>query len=118
MSGMRRTRRSCAHPGFAAFIVHRVSGLLLALFLPLHFFLLSQALHGTAAFDGALRWVDHPAFKFGEWGLVVLLAAHLGGGVRVLMLEFLPWRDWQRALLAIAAGCAIVAGAAFALNLV
>ena len=95
-----------------------MSGLALALFLPLHFWLLSQALAGAAAFDGALNWVDHPGFKFAEWGLVVLLAAHLGGGVRVLMLEFLPWRDWQRALLAIAAGCTLVAGAAFALNLV
>lgn len=110
--------RSRAHPGYLAFVVHRVSGLALALFLPLHFWLLSQALAGAAAFDGALNWVDHPGFKFAEWGLVVLLAAHLGGGVRVLMLEFLPWRDWQRALLAIAAGCTLVAGAAFALNLV
>lgn len=115
---MKPGRRSRAHPAFAAFVVHRISGLLLALFLPLHFWLLSQALSGAAAFEGALRWVDRPGFKLAEWGLVVLLAAHLGGGLRVLMLEFLPWRDWQKALLAIAAGCTIVAGAAFALNLV
>jgi fumarate reductase subunit D len=115
---LRPDRRSHAHPAFWGFIVHRVSGLLLALFLPLHFWLLSQALHGTAALEGALRWVDRPAFKLAEWGLVVLLAAHLTGGLRILALEFLPWHDWQKALLAIAAGCTIVAGAAFALNLV
>ncbi|MBK8740491.1 MAG: succinate dehydrogenase, cytochrome b556 subunit [Betaproteobacteria bacterium] len=115
---MKSAVRSRAHPGFWAFIVHRVSGLLLALFLPLHFWLLSQALHGPAALDGILRWVDRPAFKLAEWGLVVLLAAHLAGGVRVLMLEFLPWRNWQKALLVAAAGCTIAAGAAVALNLV
>jgi fumarate reductase subunit D len=98
-------------------MVHRVSGLLLALFLPLHFWLLSQSLAGAPALEGALRWVDRPAFKFAEWGLVVLLAAHLTGGLRVLVLEFLPWRAWQKMLLAVAAGCTIVAGAAFALNL-
>jgi fumarate reductase subunit D len=115
---VRPDRRSRAHPAFWAFIVHRVSGLLLALFLPLHFWLLSQALDGAAALDGILRWVDRPAFKLAEWGLVVLLAAHLAGGLRVLALEFLPWRDWQKGLLVVAAGCTIVAGAAFALNLV
>jgi fumarate reductase subunit D len=110
-------RRSRAHPAFWAFMVHRVSGLLLALFLPLHFWLLSQSLAGAAALGSALFWVDRPAFKFAEWGLVVLLAAHLTGGLRVLALEFLPWRAWQKMLLAVAAGCTIVAGAAFALNL-
>ena len=50
---MKSAFRSRAHPGYWGFIVHRVSGLLLALFLPLHFWLLSQALHGPAALDGA-----------------------------------------------------------------
>jgi fumarate reductase subunit D len=49
---------------------------------------------------------------------VLLLAAHLTGGVRLLMLEFLAWRDWQMNLLAIAAGASLVAGLAFALNVV
>ncbi|MEP6702989.1 MAG: succinate dehydrogenase, cytochrome b556 subunit [Betaproteobacteria bacterium] len=115
---MRADQRSRAHAAYWAFVVHRVSGTLLALFLPLHFWLLSQALQGTPALDLALRWVDRPAFKFAEWGLVLLLAAHLTGGLRVLALEFLPWRDWQKTLLALAVGCTIVAGAVFALNVV
>ena len=40
------------------------------------------------------------------------------GGVRLLMLEFLAWRDWQKSLLAVAAGVTMAAGLAFALNLV
>lgn len=115
---MRPDSRSRAHPAYWAFVVHRVSGLALALFLPLHFWLLSRALGGGAELDAALRWVDRPAFKLAEWGLVVLLAAHLAGGVRVLMLELLPWRSWQKTLLAIALGGTIVAGAAMALNMV
>jgi len=100
--------------------VHSLTFIGLALFLPLHFWLLSQALHGAAALDGVLRWIDRPVFKLAEWGLVVLLAAHLAGGMRVLALEFLPWPNWpvwHRVLLAIAAACTIAAGAAFALNL-
>ena len=105
------------HPGFWAFAVHRVSGIALAAFLPVHFWALGSALEGAAAFDSFLAWTERPLVKFAEWGIVLLLAAHLGGGLRVLALEFLPWRDWQKALAAIAAAFSLAAGLAFALAL-
>jgi len=50
-----------------------------------------------------------------EWVLVMLLAAHLAGGLRLLALELLPWRNWQKTLAALAAAFALAAGLAFAL---
>ena len=47
----------------------------------------------------------------------MLLGAHLAGGLRLLALELLPWRDWQKSLLAAAAGLTIVVGLALALAL-
>ena len=109
--------RARHHPAYVAFVVHRVSGLALALFLPLHFWALSRAVTGEAALENFLRWTDQPLVKTAEWTLVLLLAAHAGGGLRLLALELLPWRDWQRSLLAAAAGFSIVVGLAFALAL-
>jgi fumarate reductase subunit D len=103
------------HPGYWAFLVHRISGIALALFLPAHFLALGTALEGTARLDRFLAWTDQPLVIAAEWGLVVLLAAHAAGGLRVLALELLPWREWQKALAAVAAGCALAAGLAFAL---
>ena len=114
---MKNDYRSRSHPAFWAFVVHRLSGLALALFLPAHFWALGQALQGAAQLEGFLRWTDSPLVKFAEWGLVLLLAAHLTGGLRLLALEFLPWRDGQKSLAAIAGGAALVAGLAFALAL-
>jgi len=114
---MRADYRARNHPAWWAFFVHRVSGVALALFLPFHFWALGQALHGEAALDGFLAWTEHPLVKTTEWGLVVLLAAHLGGGLRLLALELLPWRDWQGSLLAAAAGLTLAAGLALALAL-
>lgn len=94
-------------------IVHRLSGIALALFLPWHFWVLGRALE----LDGFLKWTEQPLVKAAEWALVVLLAAHLGGGLRVLALEFLPWTDWQKGLTAIAAAVTLAAGLAFALAL-
>ena len=105
------------HTGYLAFLVHRVSGILLTLFLPAHFFALGSALEGAAAFDSFLAWTERPLVKFAEWGIVTLLAAHLGGGLRVLALEFLPWREWQKSLAAVAAAVALAVGLAFALAL-
>jgi fumarate reductase subunit D len=115
---MKNDFRARNHPAYWAFIVHRASGFALALFLPFHFWALGQALQGAPALDGFLRWTEQPLVKFAEIGLVLLLAAHMAGGVRLLMLEFLPWRDWQKSLLAVAAGASVVAGLAFALNVV
>jgi fumarate reductase subunit D len=105
------------HPGTWAALVHRVSGILLTLFLPAHFIALGSALEGAAAFDSFLAWTEQPLVKFAEWGIVLLLAAHLGGGLRVLALEFLPWRDWHKGLAAAAAAAAIAVSLAFALGL-
>ncbi|HEX6004704.1 MAG TPA: succinate dehydrogenase, cytochrome b556 subunit [Burkholderiales bacterium] len=114
---MRNDFRGRNHPAYWAFLTHRISGLLLALFLPAHFWALGQALQGAAALEGFLRWTEHPGVKLGEVVLVLALAAHLTGGIRILMLEFLDWRDWQKALAALAAGFTLAAGLAFLLNL-
>ena len=104
-----------SHIAWWAFVVHRVSGVALALFLPLHFWALAQALEGEARLESFLRWSDQPLVKVAEVALVVLLAAHMGGGLRLLALEFLPWRNWQKTLAALAAAFALLAGLVFAL---
>jgi len=109
MSGMRN------HPAWWAFLVHRLSGVALALFLPAHFFVMGVALRGVATLDGFLRWTEQPLVVAAEWVLIMLLAAHLAGGLRLLALELLPWRNWQKTLAALAAGFALAAGLAFAL---
>jgi fumarate reductase subunit D len=95
-----------------AAMVHRVSGLALACFLPLHFLTLGLALQGEARLESTLRWMDDPLFRAGEAALVFLLAVHMLGGIRVLVIENLPWRDGQKNL---AFGALALAGlAAFA----
>ena len=114
---MKNDFRARNRPAYWAFTVHRASGLLLTLFLPFHFWALGQALNGAEALDGFLRWTEYPLVKLAETGLVLLLAAHMTGGLRLLALEFLAWRDWHKSLLAAAAGVTLVAGLLFLLNL-
>ena len=103
------------HPAWWAFMVHRLSGVALALFLPAHFLVMGLALQGEAKLDGFLRWSEQPMVVAAEWVLIMLLAAHLAGGLRLLALELLPWREWQKSLAAVAAAFAFATGLVFVL---
>ena len=109
--------RSRDHAGYWAFVVHRVSGLVLALFLPVHFFVLSRALANPAGLDAFFAWTSQPGVKLAETLLVLALAVHLAGGVRLLLVEFVGWRaEWQKTAIAIAAGAAVACALLFGLS--
>ena len=93
--------------------IHRLSGVALAIFLPLHFWALGNALQ----LDSFLAWTEQPLVKLGEWVIVLALAAHLAGGLRVLAIEFLDWHEWQKSLAAVAAAVTLAVGLALALAL-
>lgn len=103
---------------WVAAMVHRVSGLALACFLPLHFLALALALDGERSLDRFLRWTDHPLFKLAETGLIALLAVHLLGGIRVLVIENLAWRPGQKQMAFGAMTLAVVVAAAFLVRVV
>lgn len=99
--------------------LHRLSGVGLALFLPAHFLALGLALEGAEALDGMLAWTELWPVKVAEWGLVVLLGLHLTLGLRLLVLELLPWGAepslrtgwiWAGAAVSLAAGGVFIAG--------
>ena len=105
-------------PLWYAYMVHRISGVCLALFLPLHFYVLGTALEGAAALDSLLQLTEQPLVKFAEFGLVLALAVHLFGGLRLLALEFLPWSARQKTWAALAVAGSFLVACSFALNAV
>ena len=114
---MRALVASRLSASYLAFVLHRLSGLALALFLPLHFLVLGLAIEGEARLDAALAWTEQPLVKFAEWGLVVLFSLHLMLGLRVLILEWGPWAGSLRTgwigggvLIALLAGGVFVMG--------
>ena len=102
-----------AHLSYWAYYLHRISGLLLACFLPLHFFLLSRSLQGEAELDRYLKLTDFPIFQWGEWALVTLLALHLIGGVRLLLIEFGTWQGLRKSWIQISLIGSLLCGALF-----
>ncbi len=85
--------RARSHPGLLAALLNRVSGILLALFLPAHFIVLGLALSGAPALERFLALTRAPLIEVLEAGLVAALALHLACGLRILAIEFLDCRE-------------------------
>lgn len=111
---MIRPHRS--HALWFAYMAHRLSGLALAVFLPVHFYVLSLALTQPERLDGFLHWAERPLVRFAEFGLVFLLSVHFFGGLRLLALEWLPWSARQKTLAAGAVAGAFLVSTTFFLR--
>lgn len=68
-------------------ILHRVSGLLMVLSLPVLIYLLRLSLQGPAGYDQARALVTGPAAQCVGFVLVWALAHHLLAGLRFLLLD-------------------------------
>ncbi len=72
--------------GFFAFILNRLTGVLLALFILPHF-LIIWFLRDPAKYEAIRGLCTRPAAKLSEAGLLALVLAHGGNGIRVILLE-------------------------------
>ena len=111
-------RASHRQPGFVAALLHRLSGLALAIFLPLHFLALGSALTGAGALDTFFTAIDTPLLKFAEFGLVAALAVHLALGLRVLAIEFLDVRERSAVAVSLCLAAGLAVGLVFLINVV
>lgn len=79
-----------------AALVHRLSGIGLAVFLPIHFLVLGLAISGAAKLEGFLKLTQMPEVELAETVLIFLLVVHFLGGLRLLALENGPWFTGQK----------------------
>lgn len=109
-------RASHTQRGFVAAMLHRLSGIALAIFLPLHFLALATALNGANALDSLLAITRQPVVAFLEWGIVVALALHMTLGLRVLAVEFFDFREKTLAALSLCLAAVVAVGFLFIFN--
>jgi succinate dehydrogenase / fumarate reductase cytochrome b subunit len=76
--------------GTFSYILHRITGIGLAIYLILHTWVLSSAQDGPAEFTHRLGSVQTPIFHFLELFLAVAVFFHLLNGLRVIVADFFP----------------------------
>ena len=110
-------RASHKQRGFLAAMLHRLSGIALAIFLPIHFLALATALNGANALDAFLQVTRQPLVELAEIGIVVALAIHMTLGLRVLAIELFDFREKTLAALSVCVAAVFAVGLIFVLNL-
>ena len=109
-------RASHEQRGFVAAMLHRLSGIALAIFLPIHFLALASALNGAKALDAFLAVTRQPLVMAAEFGIVVALAIHMTFGLRVLAIEFFDFREKTLVPLSVCIAAVLAVGLIFILN--
>lgn len=111
---MRSNTRS--HSNYLAFLVHRISGLCLAIFLPVHLYVISLLLKNPEALDRFLSWTQTPLVKISETLLILLACAHLANGIRLIAYEFFATTKHQSVWIAFVSAFALISGLIYLLN--
>lgn len=76
--------------GTIAWILHKITGVFLVVYLLIHIFVVGQGVRGEEAFNEALRFVQEPVFVFLDAGLAGIVAYHAFNGLRCIAFD-LGW---------------------------
>jgi succinate dehydrogenase / fumarate reductase cytochrome b subunit len=94
--------------GAYMFVFHRLSGVVLTVYLFVHLFTLGSALQGPDGYDRMMALLNNPAVRGLELVLVWLVLYHTFNGVRLVLLQVVPGLD-QRRLAHAALGLSLLA---------
>ncbi len=84
------------HTGSTAWLIHRITGVLLTLYIFVHLYVLSH-LKDLDSYKKLLQLMENPLVKLSEIGLLALVLAHGLNGIRVTLLELgIPSRKQKR----------------------
>lgn len=78
------------HLGYMMWLLHRVSGLVLAAYLILHVWVLSHLTKGEAEFNRIMDAFNNPVFRLMEIGLLGIFLYHGVNGLRVFFMDYGP----------------------------
>lgn len=74
-------------PMAIASILHRISGLVLFLLMPLMLYFLDLSLRNANTFAKLQGFMRHPSVKFVLWGFLAALIYHLLAGIRHVLMD-------------------------------
>ncbi len=105
--------------GFISWLLRRISGLALVLYLFMHIWVIGSANSGQAAFNARIASVSTPIFKLFEVALLAAVVYHALDGIRLLLIHYFDLTEQRKnlfwAVFILSAILTVVGGAAILL---
>jgi succinate dehydrogenase / fumarate reductase cytochrome b subunit len=100
-----------------SWVLHRLSGLGVVLFLTLHVIDTSWAVFYPALYEEAIASYQSPLFTLGEFGLIAAVVYHAYNGIRIVVFDYNPrwWKHQKQAAYGVLALTALTLVPVFAL---
>lgn len=84
--------------GMISFMIQRITGIALAVFLVLHILTISAYRHGEKAFNESVGKFDNTFGHFIEYLLLLAVLSHLLNGIRITLVDFFSLSKFQEEL--------------------
>jgi len=92
-----RVQRYRIRTGMFAWMMHRLTGVGLVVYLIIHVWGL-KSLTDPETFNALIAKYHSPLFKVGEFALLVAVAYHAMNGLRIVLIDLLGWSPKQKKL--------------------
>ncbi len=84
--------------GFISFVLRRLTGVALVLYLFTHMWVIGSINQGPEVFDARLNLVQTPFFKLAEIALLAAVVYHGLDGIRLLLVNWFKITDYRKSL--------------------
>mgnify|MGYP006269968701 CR=1 FL=1 len=88
------------HAGSYAYLLQRMTGIGLVVYLFVHIWALTSLIKGRAAFAEEMKTFTAPPFKVAEWLLGTLVMFHAFNGIRIALVDLADGAKYHKKLLA------------------
>lgn len=84
--------------GFISFVLRRVTGVALVIYLFIHMWVIGSIIQGPEVFDARLNMVQTPFFKLMEIALLAAVVYHGLDGIRLLIVNWFKVTEYRKSL--------------------
>lgn len=84
--------------GFLSFLLRRITGVALVLYLLLHIWVIGGINSGEDTFNSRMEFLGKPFFRVLEIGLLAAVVYHGIDGIRLLMVHYLNVTEYRKSL--------------------
>ncbi len=85
--------------GAVAWLLHRITGIGISIFLGFHFYTQAEIYSGPEQFNKIMKFYQTPLIKIGEILLMAAIIFHALNGLRIVMVDFAGGARYHRKLL-------------------